>query len=169
MNNWILLLIPPLIYLMYKIITGYPIYIPLPKETIRKILKLARVTEKDIVYDLGSGDGRVVLLAAKDFGARAIGIEKNKLLAKISEWKVKRSKLMEKIKIVNKDFFDCDISNATVVVVYLTQKLNDELKPKLERELKEGTRIVSASHIFKGWKPVKRIKTGHFYSYLYKI
>jgi len=168
MNEWILIFVLPLVYLMYKLISGYPIYIPLPGGTIRKILKLASISKKDLVYDLGSGDGRVVILAAKEFGAEAVGIEKNRLLARISEWRIRRAGL-KRVKVINKDFFDCRISNADVVVVYLTQKLNDRLKPKLEKELRKGTRIVSASHVFKGWKPVKRIKTGHFYSYLYKV
>lgn len=169
MNEWILAFIPILLYFLCKIISGQAIYIPLPKETVRKILKLANVKESETVYDLGSGDGIVVLLAAKEFKAKAVGIEKNKLLARISRWRVKRAGLEKKVKILEKDFFDCKLSDADVVIVYLTQKLNDRLKPKLEKELKKGTRIVSASHIFKGWKLVKQAKTGHFYSYLYKI
>jgi len=154
---------------MYKIISGYPVYIPLPKGTVRKLLRLASVSKKDVVYDLGAGDGRVVLIAAKEFGARAVGIEKNWLLARIAKWRVERAGLADRIKILNKDFFDCRLDKADVVVMYLTQKLNDELKPKLEKELREGARVVSAAHVFKGWNPVKRIKTGHFYSYLYKV
>jgi len=169
MNEWVLAFIPFLLYFLYKIVSGQAIYIPLPKETVRKILKLAEVKKGELVYDLGSGDGGVVLLAAKEFGARAVGIEKNKLLVKISRWRVKRTGLERRVKILEKDFFDCNLAGADVVVVYLTQKMNDELKPKLEKELRRGTRVVSASHIFKGWNPVKRIKTGHFYSYLYRM
>lgn len=168
MNEWVLLLIPPLLFLMYKILAGHAVYIPLPKETVRKLLKLAKVRKGEVVYDLGAGDGRVVLMAAKEFGAHAIGIEKNWLLARLAAWRVKRERL-ENAVIINKDLFGCKLSDADVVVLYLTQKMNDKLKPKLEHELKPGSRVVSAAHVFKGWKPVKRIKTGHFYSYLYKI
>jgi predicted RNA methylase len=169
MNEWVLAFIPFLLYFLYKIVSGQAIYIPLPRETVRKILKLAEVKKGELVYDLGSGDGGVVLLAAKEFGARAVGIEKNKLLVKISRWRVKRTGLERRVKILEKDFFDCNLAGADVIVVYLTQKMNDELKPKLEKELRRGTRVVSASHVFKGWKPVKRVKTGHFYSYLYRM
>jgi predicted RNA methylase len=169
MNEWVLAFIPFLLYFLYKIVSGQAIYIPLPKETVRKILKLAEVKKGELVYDLGSGDGGVVLLAAKEFGARAVGIEKNKLLVKISRWRVKRTGLERRVKILEKDFFDCNLAGADVIVAYLTQKMNDELKPKLEKELRRGTRVVSASHVFKGWKPVKRVKTGHFYSYLYRM
>lgn len=169
MNNWVLFLLPPLLYMMYRIVIGYPIYVPLPKGTIRKILELAGVRENDVVYDLGSGDGRVLIIAAKEFGARAVGIEKNRLLVTLSRWKIKRNGLEEKVKVIHGNFFNQTISDATVVVVYLTQRLNDLLQPKLERELKRGTRVVSASHVFKGWKVVKRVKTGHFFSYLYRI
>ncbi len=167
MNEWVLAFIPFLLYFLYKIVSGQAIYIPLPKATVRKILKLAKVKKGELVYDLGSGDGGVVLLAAKEFGAKAVGIEKNKLLVKISRWRVKRAGLENRIKILEKDFFDCNLSKADVIIAYLTQKLNDELKPKLEKELRKGARVVSASHVFKGWKPVKKAKTGHFYSYLY--
>jgi len=169
MNSWILLALPVLIYLMYKIVRGYPIYIPLPRKTIIKIFDLASVCPKDLVYDLGSGDGRALIIASRDFGARAVGIEKNFFLAKFSAWRIKKLKLEDKVKVINKNFFDCDLSDASVVLVYLTQKINDLLEPKLKKELRKGTRVVSASHKFKGLKPVKKIKTGHFFSYLYII
>jgi predicted RNA methylase len=133
------------------------------------MLKLAKIRKNDVLYDLGSGDGRVVIEAAKTYGVKAIGIEKNILLAWISRIKVRKNGLSDKVKIINDNIFDQDLSGATVMAMYLTQKLNDKLQPKLERELKKGTRIVSASHFFKGWKLVEKIKTGHFYSYLYKI
>jgi len=151
------------------LIRGEAIFVPLPKNTIRKMLKKANVSSKDIVYDLGCGDGRVLIIAAKEFGARAIGIEKNWLLSKISEWRVKRENLEKKVRIINGDFFRINLSEATVIFTYLSKKLNKQLEPKLRRELKRGTRIVSASHEFKGLKLVKKFRTGHFYSYLYVI
>lgn len=169
MNDWILLLIPPLLYAVYKIARGYPVYVPLPIGTIRRMLELAKVKPTDTVFDLGSGDGRVVITASKEFGAKVVGVEKNKILAGVSEWRVKRNKLVDKVKIVNQDLFDCDMSKATVVAVYLTQKFNNMLRPKLEKELKHGTRIVSAAHVFKGWKEIEKIRTGHFYTYLYEM
>jgi predicted RNA methylase len=151
------------------LIRNEAIFIPLPKNTIKKMLKEAKVSSKDIVYDLGCGDGRVLIIAAKEFGARAIGIEKSWVLSKISEWRVKKEKLEDKVKIINKDFFKVNLSKATVIFAYLSKKINKKLEPKLKKELKKGTKVLSASHEFKGLKLVKKFKTGHFYSYLYII
>jgi predicted RNA methylase len=151
------------------LIRNEAIFIPLPKNTIRKMLKEAKVSSKDIVYDLGCGDGRVLIIATKEFGARAIGIEKSWILTKISEWRIKKEKLEGKAKVINKDFFKVNLTNATVVFAYLSKKVNKKLEPKLKKELKKETRILSASHEFKGLKLVKKFKTGHFYSYLYII
>lgn len=151
------------------LIRNEAIFIPLPKNTIRKMLKVARVSSKDVVYDLGCGDGRVLIIAAKEFGAKAVGIEKSWILAKISEWRIKREKLEGKAKVINKNFFKVNLSDATVIFAYLSKKINKKLEPKLKEELKKGTRVLSASHEFKGLKLVKKFKTGHFYSYLYII
>ena len=153
----------------FDLIRGEAIFIPLPKNTIRKILKVAKVNKKDLVFDLGSGDGRVLIIAAKEFGARAIGIEKSWILCKITEWKIRKEGLEDKVKIINGDFFKESLKNATVVFVYLSKKVNQKLEPKLKKELKRGTRVVSASHEFENLKLVKKFKTGHFYSYLYII
>ena len=133
------------------------------------MLRVAKVSEKDIVYDLGCGDGRVLIIAAKEFGARAIGIEKNCLLAKIAEWKIKRENLENKAKVINKDFFKVNLSNATIIFAYLSKKINKKLEPKLKKELKKGTKILSASHEFNCFKLIKKFKTGHFYSFLYIV
>jgi predicted RNA methylase len=169
MNDWLLLLLIPLLLAMSSLITQSGFFVPLPMATVRKILKCAKIRKTDVLYDLGSGDGRVVITAAKEYGIRAVGIEKNRLLAWISKLRVKRNGLEDRVKIINKNIFNTNLSDASIVVLYLTQRLNDELKPKLEKELEKGTRVLSASHIFKGWKEVKKIKTGHFYTYLYKI
>jgi predicted RNA methylase len=164
-----LLLLPFLLFFLYKLIRSDAIFIPLPKKTIEQMLELAKVKRNDILYDLGCGDGRVLIFAAKKYGIKTVGIEKNPLLFWLSERNIRKNKLKNKIQLIKNDFFKEDLSKATVVLVYLSQKTNDRLKPKLEKELKKGTRIVSADHVFKGWKEIKRIKTGHFYSHLYKI
>ena len=133
------------------------------------MLKLAKVKKKDLVYDLGAGDGRVIITAAKEFGCKAVGIERSAFFAAICRWRVKKEGLQDKVKIIEKNYFDVNLSKATVVTAYLSKKQNKLLVPKLKKELKKGTRIVSASHNFPGLKEVKRIKTGHFYTYLYKI
>ena len=118
---------------------------------------------------MGSGDGRVLIIAAKEFGAKAVGIERSWLLSKISDWKIKKEGLENKAIVINKDFFKVDLSEATVIFAYLSKKLNERLEPKFRKELKKGTRVLSASHEFKNLKLVKKFKTGHFYSYLYII
>lgn len=143
--------------------------IPLPKDTIRKMLKLADVKRNDVVYDLGSGDGRTVIMATKEFGSKAIGIEKNRLLVWLSRRMVRKNNLQNKTKIIHNDIFKENLRNADVILMYLSHKLTQKLKSKFEKELRRGTRIVSASHPVIAWEEVKRIKTGHFYSYLYKI
>jgi len=139
--------------------------IPMPRSTAEKILKLAKVGRKDVVYDLGCGDGRILIQAAK-MGAKAVGIENNPLLFWLCKRNVKKSRLQ--IQLIRGNFFKQDLHQATVVVAYLSQNLNNRLEKKLERELKTGTRIVSADHTF-AWKEIKRIKTGHFNTHLYKM
>jgi predicted RNA methylase len=169
MREWLLLLIIPLLLVLKSLITQSGFFVPLPMGTVRKILKLANIRKNDVLYDLGCGDGRIIISAAKEYGIKSVGIEKNGFLAWICRRKVKKNNLENKVKVIQDDIFNQDLSRATIVVMYLTQKLNDKLKPKLEKELKKGTRVISASHILKGWKEVKKIKTGHFYTYLYKI
>jgi cyclopropane fatty-acyl-phospholipid synthase-like methyltransferase len=169
MNVLLIFLLFFLFYMLAKLILNEAIYIPLPLSTIRKMLRLAKVNKKDLLYDLGAGDGRVILTAAKEFGCKAVGIERSALLAAICRWRIKKEGLQDKVKVIEKNYFDVDLSKATVVTAYLSKKQNKLLVPKLKRELKKGTRVVSASHVFPGLREMKKIKTGHFYTYLYKI
>jgi predicted RNA methylase len=141
----------------------------LPKRTIEQMLELAKIKRNDILYDLGCGDGRVLIFAAKKYGIKVVGIEKNLLLFWLCKRNIRKNKLENRIKLIKNDFFKEDLNRATVILVYLSKGINQKLKPKLEKELKKGARVVSADHIFKGWKEIKRVKTGHFYSHLYKI
>jgi cyclopropane fatty-acyl-phospholipid synthase-like methyltransferase len=152
-----------------KLVLSEAIFIPLPISTIRKMLKLAKVKSSDVLYDLGAGDGRVIIAAAREYGCKAVGIERSSLIAALCRWDIKRSGLKEKIKLIEGNYFDVNLSKATVVTTYLSQKQNNLLVPKLKKELRKGTRIVSASHTFPGLKEIKRIKTGHFYTRIYKI
>ncbi len=119
------------------------IFVPTPAEVVDTMLKLANVTAKDVVYDLGCGDGMIVTAAAKDFGARAVGIDINPVRVKEANERVSKAGVTDKVKILNADLFTADISQATVVTLYLLQSLNEKLIPKLNKELKPGTRIVS--------------------------
>lgn len=145
------------------------IFVPLPKKTIRKILRAAKISNKDFLVDLGCGDGRVVIIAAKEFGAKCVGVEKNFLLAKIANWMVEKEGLKGRVKIVNKDFFKVDLRKFNVVFAYLSKKVNAKIESKLKKELKKGSKVLSAAHEFKSFKLEKKIKTGHFYSYIYRV
>lgn len=113
------------------------------KRTARAMCELAKVGKEDIVYDLGSGDGTALIVAAKEFGAKGVGIEIDLLRFFISSMLLHSNRLSDKIHIKRKNFFDVDISDATVIFVYLVPKALNRLLPKFKKELKKGTRIVS--------------------------
>lgn len=115
-------------------------------KTIRKAFKLAGLKSSDTVYDLGSGDGRSLIIAAKEFNARSVGIEIDPLRFYLSKFLIKLSELEDKVTIRKQNFSESDISNATVIFVYLVPKALERLKPKLLKELKPGTRIVSIKY-----------------------
>jgi predicted RNA methylase len=121
------------------------IYVPTPQEVVDAMLKLANVTSKDVVYDLGCGDGRIPITAAKNFGARGIGIDIDPQRIKEANENLKTSGVSDKVKFMNADLFETNISEATVVTLYLLPSLNIKLMPKLQKELRAGTRIVSHS------------------------
>lgn len=121
------------------------IFVPTPAEVVTAMLKLANVTAKDVVYDLGCGDGMIVTAAAKEFGARSVGIDINPVRVKEANERVAKAGVTDKVTILNEDLFTADISKASVVTLYLLPSLNEKLIPKLNKELKPGTRIVSQS------------------------
>lgn len=139
---------------------------PTPRETVRKMLELAKVSHEDIVVDLGSGDGRIIIIAAKEFGANAIGIEVDPLRIAWSRWKVRRSILQDKVQVVRGNFFTQDLSDATVVTVFQRTGTNKRLKAKLTSELKPGTRVVSYIHLFDGWIPAETDEGFGIYLYI---
>jgi precorrin-6B methylase 2 len=131
------------------------IYVPTPQEVVDAMLVLAGVTGKDVVYDLGCGDGRIPVTAAKTYGARAVGIDIDPQRIQEANANVKSSGVQSKVKILNADLFETDISEATVVTLYLLPSLNQKLIPKL-KQLKPGTRIVShAFDMGDEWPPEK--------------
>ncbi|MCZ2157538.1 MAG: 50S ribosomal protein L11 methyltransferase [Bryobacterales bacterium] len=130
-------------------------YFPTPRSVVEKMLKLADVKPSDTVYDLGSGDGRIVLMAAEKFGAKAVGVEYDTPLVLESRMAIKRKKLEKKASIIHGDMLVQDYSPATVVTVYLLPTSNDKMRPILEKQLKPGTRIVCHDFEFSGWTPAK--------------
>lgn len=121
------------------------VWVPTSNELLALMLKTAKVTPNDLVYDLGSGDGRIAIAAAKDFGARSVGIEYNPEMAKLAQRNADRSGVSDRVKIINGDIFKEDFSKATVVTMYLLPDLNMALRPTILK-MKPGTRV--ASHAF---------------------
>ena len=119
------------------------IFVPTPQAVVDAMLKLAEVTPSDVVYDLGCGDGVIVATAAQQFGATGVGIDIDPQRVKEANDRIQKAQLTDKVKILNSDLFTTDISAATVVTLYLLPSLNQKLIPKLNSELKPGTRIVS--------------------------
>jgi hypothetical protein len=128
-------------------------YVPTPPDIVEKMLELAKVTPDDVVYDLGSGDGRFVITAAQKFKARAVGIEINPGLYRQSRDRIKELGLDDRAKVMCEDMFDVSLHHATVVIMYLLTSSNEKLRPKLERELHSGTRIVCHDFHIPGWDP----------------
>jgi cyclopropane fatty-acyl-phospholipid synthase-like methyltransferase len=129
------------------------IFVPTPQEVVDAMLEVAKVTKTDVVYDLGSGDGRIPVTAAKKYGARAIGIDIDPQRIKEANANAQAAGVTDKVKFLNQDLFTTDISEATVVTLYLLPSLNVKLMPKLKAELKPGTRIVSHAFDMGDWKP----------------
>lgn len=136
-------------------------FVPTPPEVVTKMLEVANVTSKDVVYDLGSGDGRIVIAAAKKYGARGTGIDIDPQLIERSRANAKAAGVADKVQFRQQDLFQTNLSNATVVTLYLLPEINLQLRDKLLRELKPGTRIVSHNFDMGEWKPqrIERVQT----------
>ncbi len=129
-------------------------YVTSPQDVAKRMLELARVRKDDIVYDLGAGDGRIVVLAAQEFGAKAIGVEIDKQLCGKAQSHIDELKLQNRARMVCTNLLDVDLSDATVVTLYLTTMANAKVRPNLEKYLRKGARVVSHSFEIPGWNPV---------------
>ena len=146
------------------------VYVPTPQGVVDAMLQLADVKASDVVYDLGSGDGRIVITAAKKFGARGVGFEIDPQLVKTATDNAAAARVSDRVRFVNENLFTADIHEANVVTLYLLQSINERLRPKLVRELKPGTRVVS--HVFNmgpEWPPQKTIDVGASRVFLWTI
>jgi SAM-dependent methyltransferase len=126
-------------------------YVPTPRHVALKMLTLAGVSSDDIVYDLGSGDGRILIIAAQEFGARGVGVEIDPELVQTARRKARRAGVADLVEFRQGDLFETDLSEATVVTLYLWPDMNNRLRPKLQRELSSGDRIVSHSFDIDKW------------------
>ena len=136
------------------------IFVPTPQSVVDAMLKLAKVTKDDVVYDLGCGDGRIVVTAAKQFGARGVGIDIDPKRIQESNANAVAAGVTDRVKFMHTDIFadSTNLSEATVVTLYLLPSLNVKLLPKLRRELKPGTRIVSNSFAMGEWTAEKTLE-----------
>jgi SAM-dependent methyltransferase len=135
-------------------------YVPTTDEAVKAMLKLADVTKKDTVYDLGCGDGRIVIAAAKEYGAHGVGIDINPERIQEAEGNAKKAGVEKLVRFEESDLFDADIHQATVVTLFLLERVNLKLRPKLLKDLKPGTRIVSNTFGMGDWKPERELTVG---------
>jgi SAM-dependent methyltransferase len=134
------------------------LWVPSPPEVIAAMLKLARVTPTDVVYDLGSGEGEIVIEAARRYGVRAVGVELDRERIENARKNAAAAGVTERVMFIEQDLFAADIGDATVVTLYLFPELTKRLKPKLLRELRPGTRIVSHDFGLDDWVPEQTVE-----------
>ena len=135
-------------------------YVPTSQRIVRRMLEVAGVAATDVVYDLGSGDGRIPITAATEFGARGVGIEIDPDLVAKSRKKAREAGVADRVDFRQKDLFDVNLEEATVVALYLWPEINAKLLPKLLRELDPGDRIVSHDFRMGAWEPDRTIEAG---------
>ena len=144
------------------------VWVPTNDLLVARMLRMAQVTAADWVYDLGAGDGKIAIAAARDFGAESVGVEYNPQLAKLAQCYVEADGLGKRVRIVQGDIFETDFSSATVVTLYLLPELNLRLRPTI-LNMKPGTRVVSHSFLMDDWEPDERSMTEDGSAYLWIV
>lgn len=144
-------------------------YVPTPPDVVEKMLELANVDEDDVVYDLGSGDGRIVITAAREYGARGVGIEIDSQRVAEARKNAQEAGVANLVEFRRGDLFEADISEATVVTLYLLPTVNLKLRPKLFEELEPGTPVVSHDFDMDKWEPDTTVEVGNDTVFLWTI
>ena len=148
-------------------------FVPTPDLVVTQMLTLAGVRPGELVYDLGAGDGRILSFAVRSLGATAVGVELQESRFRAIAERITKEKLEESASVIHGDFLDVDLSNADVVTLYLLPSVNSLMRPKLDRELRYGARVVSHDFPIEGWFPmqVETVETEHktHAIYLYKV
>jgi len=144
-------------------------YVATPKKTVNAMLRLANVTEKDTVYDLGSGDGRIPITAAQRYDARGVGIEIKPSLVQRARKNAKLSGVRNQVEFHQQDIFEASVRDATIVTMYLFPKVNIKLRPKLLDQLEPGDRVVSHSFDMDEWEPDSTVRVNNDVLYLWTI
>lgn len=141
-------------------------WVPTPRKVVRKMLSLADVGPGDTLYELGSGDGRIIFMAAKEFGAKAVGIEADPLRVLWTLVWIRAKGLRDQVSVLWGNFYKRDLGEASVVTVYQSTDINRKLRDKFKRELEPGTRVVSYAFTIEGWTPVKVDEEDQVYLYV---
>ncbi len=149
-------------------------YVRSPEHAVDKMLQMADLKPGETLYDLGCGDGRILITAAKRYDVRAVGVEISGRLAKIAAENVKKAGLQQRVKVIHGNFMQTDLSSASVVTLYLATTANESLRPNLERYLRPNTRVISYDYPIPGWKTINSVETqsrsGATHTiYLYKV
>lgn len=146
----------------------YVPFISSPPEVVRKMLEKADIRGGETVYDLGCGDGRIIITAVEEFKAKkAVGVEIREDLVKTATEEIRKKRLEPSVSVVHGDFLQVPIAEADAVTLFLTTSANERLRPKLDRELRDGVRVVSHDYEIVGWKPVKVENMGQHTIYVY--
>ena len=143
-------------------------WLPTPDELVSRLLEIARVGPDDLVYDLGAGDGKIAIAAARTHGARAIGVEYNPKMAAFARSQVERAGVVDRVQIIEGDLFKVDFSKATVLTLYLLDELNQQLRPTI-LGMKPGTRVVSNSFAMGDWEPDRVVRVGTQIGYYWLV
>jgi SAM-dependent methyltransferase len=144
-------------------------YVPTPENVVEEMLRLARPTQQDLVYDLGSGDGRILITAAKKYGARGIGVDIDPRLVREARENAEKAGVAHLVTFREGDLFRTDLREATIVTLYLLPSVNLRLRPKLFQELAPGTRIVSHNYNMGDWQPEQTVRLGDHFVYFWTI
>ncbi|MGD0803420.1 MAG: methyltransferase domain-containing protein [Candidatus Bathyarchaeia archaeon] len=146
-------------------------FVPSPMDVVRKMLELAELKPGEVLFDLGCGDGRIVLVAGKDFGSRAVGVDLNAMLINQARNEAEKLGLGKVVRFIDGDMFDVDLSSADVVTMYLLTSANEKVRPKLESELRIGARVVTHDFPIINWRCRSRLnfegESGKHVLYLY--
>lgn len=154
----------------YEESRGETPWVPTPEEVVDTMLRLAKVTPRDTVLDLGCGDGRIVVAAARDFGARGIGLDIEPERIREANLAAAKAGVADRVRFAEQDFHQADFREASVVTIYLYTRVMAKLKPKLLAELKPGSRIVAYQFNGMGdWKPKKKVRKHHYPVYLWIV
>ncbi len=155
-----------IIWLVYPLYTG-AVFLPTPMKNVTRMLAMAQLSPDDILYDMGSGDGRIIITAAERYGARAVGIELDPIRAAYARWRISRKGLNDKVRVERRNFYTADLEEATVVTVYQGAEVNRKLEEKFLKELNPGSRVVTYTFRFNKLKPVSM--DHNFQVYLYTV